>query len=248
MFKFFINKCELKSNTWQVLKAQIDFDSDDFKKAQDQAAKKSIHTMQFSQSGGVRGSAVKYNMQLMGIIAEMACEKYLSIVLHRRHLSSDWTVHRYDDVRTDDFKSPENEYDLKLQTVTEPKVEYSVESRSSITYNRSFGEGLIAYDIIGPYSSDMKNGELPNAIYLRPLYRYINYEKGDYEKENFESFLIDGAITLYLVAGCTQEELSNKGIIKSMGQGNTRYKVLPIINSTDIISFQDIIEKILKES
>lgn len=248
MIKFFINKYKLNTNTWEVLKATIDFESDDYKKAQNQAKKKSLHTMTFSQSGSSRNSEVKYNMQLMGIIAEMACEKYLSIVLERRHLSSDWTVHRYDDVRTDEFKSPANEYDLKLQNVSEPEVEYSVESRSSITYNRSFSEGLIAYDIIGPYSSDMKSGELPNSIYLRPLYRYVNYEKGDYKKSNFESLLIDGLITLFLVAGCTHDELSNDGIIKSMGQGNTRYRVLPIIESTDIVSFQDTIEKILRKS
>jgi len=33
-----------------------------------------------------------------------------------------------------------------------------------------------------------------------------------------------------------------------MGQGNTRYQVLPIINASDIISFQNTIEKLLKES
>ena len=248
MIQFFIKKYKLKNNTWQVLKATIDFESDDFKKAQNQAKEKSLYTMSYSQSGSSRSSEVKYNMQLMGIIAEMACEKYLSIVLKRRHLSSDWLVHRYDDVRTDEFKSPANEYDIKLQNVSEPDVEYSVESRSSITYDRSFSEGLIAYDIIGPYSSDVKGGELPNSIYLRPLYSYINYEKGDYKKQNFESLLIDGLITLYLVAGCTHDELLNDCIIKSMGQGNTRYRVQPIIKSTDIVSFQDTIEKILNKS
>jgi len=248
MIQFFINKYDLKSNSWQVLKASIDFDSKGFKTAQEQALKKSVRTMDYSQSGAVRQNDVKYNMQLMGIIAEMACETYLNIVLNRRKLSNKWTVHRYDDVRTDDFKSPANEYDLKIQTVSEPNVEYSVESRSSITYNRSFNEGLIAYDIIGPYSSDVKNGEEPNSIYLRPLYRYINFQKKDYKKENFETLLLDGSITLYLVAGCTHAELSEKGIIKSMGQGNTRYQVLPIINASDIISFQNTIEKLLKES
>ena len=248
MISFFIKKYDIKSNLWQVLRAEIDFNCEEFKRAQEQAVNKSQHTMIYSQSGSERNEVVKYNMQLMGIIAEMACKEYLELVLKRRNLSNNWEVNRYDDVRIDNFMSAENEYDLKIQTLNEPHIEYSVESRSSITYNRSLIDGLIAYDIIGPYNSDVKVGEAANSIYLRPLYSYSNFKKGDYKKENFETLLVNGSIILFLVAGCTHDELLNKGIIKSMGQGNTRYKVLPIIQSTDIISFQNTIEKILQNS
>ena len=109
MFKFFINKFNLHSNTWQVIKASLDPSSGDFEKAQTQAQKKSAYTMNYSQSGASRKNIVKYNKQLMGIVAEIACEKFISLVLERRKLSSNWRVFRYDDIRTDDFKILKNQ-------------------------------------------------------------------------------------------------------------------------------------------
>lgn len=246
MIKFFIRKYLLGKLPWHVIRAEIDFTSEQYITAVEQAKKKSQFTMDASQSGFNRNQIVKYNMQLMGIIAEIACKQYLEKIVNDNQLSHLWKVVRYDDVRTDGFKSPKNEYDLKLNQVQENDDDLYVESRSSITYDRSFEEGLKRYDIIGPYTSIAKVGEDENDIYLRPLYEYVDFSKKDYSKENFETLLKHGRIILYLVAGCTKEELSAKGIIKSMGQGASRYKVLPIIQSTDIIKFQETISKMIK--
>jgi hypothetical protein len=37
------------------------------------------------------------------------------------------------------------------------------------------------------------------------------------------------------------------GIVKSMGQGASKYKVLPIIKSTDIINFQATISNLINK-
>lgn len=247
MIKFFIRKYQLKEQPWRVIRAEIDFNSDQYGIAVEQASKKSQYTMGASQSGANRNQSVKYNMQLMGIVAEIACKQYLEKVVKDNELTHLWKVIRYDDVRTDDFKSPENEYDLKLNQVQESEEDLYVESRSSITYDRSFQEGLENYDIIGPYTSIAKVGEEANDIYLRPLYEYVDYKNKDYSKENFEKLLKEGKIILYLVAGCTKEELDEKGIVKSMGQGASKYKVLPIIKSTDIIDFQTTVSNLINK-
>lgn len=237
----------MKEQPWRVIRAEIDFNSEQYRIAVEQASKKSQHTMGASQSGANRNLIVKYNMQLMGIVAEIACKQYLEKVVNDNQLTHLWKVIRYDDVRTDDFKSPENEYDLKLNQVQESEEDLYVESRSSITYDRSFQEGLENYDIIGPYTSIAKVGEEENDIYLRPLYEYVDYKNKDYSKENFEKLLKEGKIILYLVAGCTKEELDEKGIVKSMGQGASKYKVLPIIKSTDIIDFQTTVSNLINK-
>jgi hypothetical protein len=247
MIKFFIRQYKLKEQPWSVIRAEIDFASEQYTIAVEQATKKSQCTMEASQSGAKRDQVVKYNMQLMGIVAEIACKSYLEKIVQDNKLSDLWKVVRYDDVRTDNFKSPENEYDLKLNQVQESEEGFYVESRSSITYDRSFQEGLENYDIIGPYTSIAKVGEDTNDIYLRPLYEYVNFKNKDYTKEHFEALLKDRKIILYLVAGCTKQELEKMGIVKSMGQGASKYKVLPIIKSLDIIDFQTTISNLLKK-
>jgi HEPN domain-containing protein len=245
MIKFFIKGFSIRNQNWRVIKAQIDFNSEQYNIAVQQAERKSQFTMDASQSGANRDKVIKYNMQLMGILAEIGCKVYLEKIINDNNLSDVWKVIRYDDVRVDGFQSPENEYDLKLNKIEESEEDLYVESRSSITHNRSFDVGLATFDIIGPYISIAKSSEEANDIYLRPLYQYIDYEKNDYSKDKFEILLKEGKIILYLVAGCTKEELDEKGIIKSMGQGVNQYKVLPIINSTDIIDFQNTICKLI---
>jgi hypothetical protein len=247
MINFFIRKYKLKDQTWSVIRAEIDFASEHYAIAVEQATKKSQFTMGASQNGNKRDPVVKYNMQLMGTIAEIACKVYLEKIVKDNNLTDLWKVVRYDDVRTDDFKSPENEYDLKLYHEQESEGGLYIESRSSITYDRSFQKGLEKYDIIGPYTSIAKTGEKANDIYLRPLYEYVNYKKEDYKKEHFEELLKDSKIILYLVAGCTKEEFDKEFIVKSMGQGASKYKVLPIIKSTDIINFQATISNLINK-
>jgi hypothetical protein len=62
MINFFIKKYDIKSNLWQVLRTEIDFNCAEFKRAQEQAIKKSQHTMIYSQSGSERNEIVGYQI------------------------------------------------------------------------------------------------------------------------------------------------------------------------------------------
>jgi hypothetical protein len=230
---------------WVVAKSIVDFNSGLYKKAIEQSLKKSKHTMNASQSGEDRTSELKYMKQLMGTLAEIYSQEYLKEILSENKLNEDWFVIRYDDVRTDEFKSPNNEYDINVKN-TDNSSNYFVEPRSSITYDRSFINGLIGYDIIGPYVSVAKSGEKLNDFYLRPLYEYLDFEKKDYNALNFESLLKSGRINLYIVAGTTKEQMMLNGYNKSMGQGQTNYRVIKIMNSDDSKKFhQTFIKTIL---
>jgi hypothetical protein len=231
---------------WPIIECRFEQNSESIIHAWNQAQQKSIFTMNSSQSGHQRSQELKLNKQFMGILGEIGCQKYLEKVLFNNNLLDEWNVVRYDDVRTDKFRSPVNEFDLKIQNKNNNEKFVLIESRSSITYDRSLQEGLSQYDIIGPYSSDNKFKEGRNDLYLRPLFEWTNFEFGNYDGRLFKNYTDSGLIKLYIVAGCTFSDImGNKGIVKSMGQGNTIYNALPIKLSTNPIQFQNAIKMTL---
>lgn len=234
-FEYLEIELSTKAN-WIVAKAIIDFNSAIYLRAVEQAKLKSQYTMNASQAGQNRSAELKYMKQLMGTLAEIYTQEYLKEILEANQLENDWYVIRYDDVRTDGFKSPANEYDIKVNKPDESS-KFFVESRSSITYDRSFAVGLEGFDIIGPYASVAKGGEKLNDFYLRPLYEYLDFAKKDYDALNFESLLKAGKINLYIVAGTTKEFMTTKGYTKSMGQFGTQYRVVKIISADDAVKF-----------
>lgn len=227
---------------WQVSKAIIDVNGDLYKRALDQAKIKSLYTMSASQAGGARTPEMKLQRQLMGCLAEIYAQEYLKGALKNLQLDHRWEVIRYDDVRTDGFKSPANEYDLVIKGANKS---FFVESRSSITRDRSIEKGIQDFDIIGPYISSAKSGESYSDIYIRPLYSYNDFAKGNYSDLNFQDGLIAGKIELYLVAGCLKEDMVSKGYNKSMMQGGTNYRVIKITHGNDVNIFQVRLAKIL---
>ncbi len=232
---------------WKVIQYNIDFESVYYDNAKTQARLKAAHTMNASQRGTRRSPKLKFNMQLQGIVAEMACQYYLESILKKHQLDKIWKVLRYDEVRMDEFKSPEGEFDLKLVHRTQSKKHFTIESRSSITHNRSFENGLRQYDIIGTYSSIAKSKESLSDIYLRPLYAYADYQQKNYSKLDFETHLEKGKIQLYLVAGCTGEVMQQEGKMKSMRQGQSQYLTIPILKVEDAVDFAFTLKQILTE-
>ena len=218
---------------WEIAKANIDFNSSLYTKAVSQAKMKSQFTMDASQAGKYRSSELKYQMQLMGILAEIFSQEYLIEIISNANLSERWKVIRYDDVRTDGFKSAANEYDIKVQSMNGSK-EYKLESRSSIARDRSLKNAVEHFDIIGPYSSLAKQGEEFTDFFIRPLYEFIPFASQKYLQSNFEKHLKAQEIKLHLVAGCTKKEMVEKGYNKSMKQNGTLYRVVKIVNGFDI--------------
>ncbi len=232
---------------WPIIECRFERNSKSLIRVWNQAQQKSLFTMNSSQSGQKRSQELKLNRQFMGMLGEIGSQKYLEKTLLNNNLLDEWSVIRYDDVRTDEFRSPENEFDIKIINTNNPEKFILIESRSSITYNRSLEQGLNQYDIIGPYSSNNKFNEGRNHIYLRPLFEWTNFKSDIYDSRFFKNYFDSGQIKLYIVAGCTFEEMmGEKGIKKTMGQGNTIYNTLPIRYSTNPVKFKDVIKMSLK--
>ena len=137
MNQFAYLKLQLFNNQiWNVAKALIEPSGKLFQLAVEQARLKSHFTMASSQSGKLRNDETKYQRQLMGCLAEIYAEEYLNELLNENNLNNDFFVQRYDNVRTDGFKSAANEYDLKICHRV-AKKSYLIEFRSSIVCNRS---------------------------------------------------------------------------------------------------------------
>lgn len=93
--------------------ARVVFNDDAILKSLRQSYLKSRHTNAGSQNGASRPRSKKFDKQLEGILGEIAAEHYVQQLLAIPE-GAGVTVHRYDDVRTDDFKSPKGEYDLRI--------------------------------------------------------------------------------------------------------------------------------------
>lgn len=245
---FTINFQELtlpSGQKWNIASFLIDFTGADFNKAKEQARLKSQFTMPASQAGEFRSDNLKYQRQLMGVLAEMGVQSYLTTIIEQNNIQKTWKIVRYDDVRTNGFKSPANEYDIRIRKSDESSF-LSVECRSSILHDRSLITGLVTCNIIGPYASVAKSGEGYNDFYFLPLFEFLDYNTTKYSALNFESSLTNGRIKMHLVGGCLKDALQKKGGLKSLGQGSTLYQVIQILNATDAIDFIQVLTNVLK--
>ena len=218
---------------------KFNFTSNILKKAKEQARKKSCHTMDFNQSSIARGSELKYQKQLQGILAEIGIKLLLEEFFSQRKIEAE--VIRWDDVRTDDFKSPKNEYDLKIVFRGE---EFLIECRSSINYKADIVDSIANLDIIGPYTSDYKKNEKGCDFYIRPLYQYNELKDSILDLE-IEDYLEKNKMQLYIICGITYENIIKKGYLGSLGQRGTKYRLIKMEKCEDISKFLETIEKIL---
>jgi hypothetical protein len=231
MFEY--QKIKTKLGDWNIIKVNLDPKSDLISRAVRQAKQKIKHTMQAGQDGATRSSKLKLQNQFRGMIAEIYAVELFKTWLANSEFNN-CEVIRYDDVRTDDFVSPENEYDIKIQKNGQEVTMLKIESRSSLTYNRSLIEGINDLDIIGPYISQTKTRENYVDYYIRPLYD----NKDEMKTEDFSEFLKKDLIDLYFVAGCSKQTMIDKGKQKSMSQSGTTYKCLPITQGSNILQFR----------
>ena len=231
MFEYL--KIKTKIGDWNIVKVNLDPKSDLILRAARQAKQKVKHTIQAGQDGAIRSNKLKLQNQFRGMIAEIYALELFKSWLVNSELNN-WEIIRYDDVRTDDFASPRNEYDIKIQKNGQGATILKIESRSSLTYNRSLTEGINDLDINGPYISQAKAKENYVDYYIRPLYDNIQEMKA----EEFSDFLKKDLINLYFVAGCSKQTMITKGKQKSMSQSGTTYKCLPITQGSDILQFQ----------
>ena len=235
---FEYKELELATRKWRVAKVLPDPAEDLFQLAKQQARLKSKYTMPYSQAGIVRDAETKYQRQFMGCLAEIYAEQFLKECLQEWQFEEKYFIRRYDNVRTDGFKSPANEYDLQLVDAANATA-YKIECRSSVAYDRSLQKALEQYDIIGPYSSSAKEAESYSHIYIRPLYEVVNAEQKNYNANHFEKLITDGAILFYIAGGCFRKDMIEKGYRKSMQQGNTYYRVVKLTEGYDAVNFKN---------
>lgn len=246
MFTFNIHELTLPSTKkWKIASFIIDFKGADFIKAKEQARLKSRFTMAASQNGAYRSEELKYQRQLMGVLAEIGVQSFLTKLLIKCKINEIWGIIRYDDVRTDGFKSPLNEYDIKIVKSKDDSF-LCVECRSSILHDRNLISGIVTCNIIGPYASVAKSGENYKDFNLLPLFEYLDYNTNAYSHLNFETLLMNGRIKMHLVGGCSKDDLIKRGYSSSLGQGSTQYQLLQIQNSSDVINFARILINALK--
>lgn len=230
---FDYQKTKSKQGDWNIVKVHLDQNSDFISRAARQAKQKIKYTLQAGQDGNKRTNTLKLQNQFRGMIAEIYTVELIKSWLAESKLNN-WEVIRYDDVRTDNFENPENEYDIKIQSNSSASKIIKIESRSSVSYKRNLIQAINDLDIIGPYISKAKPKETYVDYYIRPLYDNTKEMKA----EEFSTFLNEGLVNLYFVAGCSKNALLEKGIYKSMNQSSTKYRCLSITQSSDILSFQ----------
>lgn len=221
-----------KQGIWHIVKVRLDIHSDLISRAARQAKQKVLHTIQAGQDGRKRTQKLKLQNQFRGMIAEIYAVELIKSWLADFDLNN-CEVIRYDDVRTDNFKNPQNEYDIKIINNSNNKI-IKIESRSSLTYKRTILEGINDLDIIGPYISSAKPKETYVDYYIRPLFNNLKPMK----PEEFGEFLKKGWINLYFVAGSSKKLMVEKGVYKNMKQSTSKYRCLPITKGLDIMQFR----------
>jgi hypothetical protein len=221
-----------KQGTWHIVKVKLDIHSDLISRAARQAKQKVLYTIQAGQDGRERTQKLKLQNQFRGMIAEIYAVELIKSWLADSDLFN-CEVIRYDDVRTDQFKNPQNEYDIKIVNSSNNKI-VKIESRSSLTYKRTLLEAIHDLDIIGPYISLAKTKETYVDYYIRPLFDNLKPMK----PEDFGEFLKKRWIDLYFVAGCSNKKMIELGIYKNMKQSTSKYRCLPITKGLNIMQFR----------
>ena len=218
---------------WNIVKVNLDISSDFISRAARQAKLKALHTIQAGQDGRERSQKLKLQNQFRGMIAEIYAVELIKSWLAESNLNN-CEVIRYDDVRTDNFESPQNEYDIKIRNNSNNKI-IKIESRSSLTYKRNLTQAINDLDIIGPYISSAKPKESYVDYYIRPLFDNIK----PMQAEDFGDFLKQKLISFYFVAGCNKKMMIEQGLFKNMKQSTSQYKCIPIIQGLDIFEFKN---------
>ena len=233
---FKTNIYSIGNNNWKTYEAIIDVDSMFFNKVREQAKAKIHYSPNASQSSQYRSLEQKYQNQIRGGLAEayakLLVEEYAAI----NNIKVE--VIRYDDVLTATtgftYDTIKGEYDIKV--IINNNIKY-LESRSSVAHNLSLTDAIMRYDTIGRYTSFSKPDENFNDYYIRPLYEYLDFKQKDFYSKDFESLLSGHKIKLHFTGGADLNLMQNKGYNKSMGQGNTNYRVIKIINGFNVDVF-----------
>ena len=209
-------------------------EEEDLLLALDTAKKKAKHTMSYNQNGEQRDIQTKINNQFQGIIAEIAIEKYLTLLLeplndkyHKENIFL--KIIRYDAIRTDNFTSPKGEFDLKIICKQNQQLlfEKTIEVRSSKIYDlRKIKE----QPIIKKYTNFLKSFEKDNDYFFKAIFNIRNRELS-----LIDNLKIKNAFAI--IGGASLEDFKQNGYKGNLGQVNTTYELLKIKKHNEINNF-----------
>lgn len=217
------------------------FTQDEMCKALDAAYLKSQHTMNNSQAGTIREPILKFQNQLQGILSEMAVEGYLKELFEN---NNNVLVERYDNVRTDGFKSPKNEFDIRLHLLNakdgtiEKSFDFEIRSskhRHDSNKSEKLFDNVLKKPIIGPYESRSKNQEEYSDFYIRPIMAIPSY--GDKDKDAVFRHIYQDNAKIHLLGGCGVKTMKENSYIGNLGQKGTNYVLVELTKENDMISF-----------
>lgn len=214
------------NNNFPVL--QIEFDKDDIELAKRQAELKAKYTSDADQNGDVRKTYTKICKQLSGCLSEIAVDYYLRLIsIAKAYDNKLVRIIRYDDIRIDGYRSPENEFDIRILSIN-PNEKFDVSVRSSINFKRDL-RGITNLNIIGPYTNKVKLKETPSDFYIQPIFQYKKPDEDlKVQDLDFCKLFDEGLFDLYIVGGCTKNMMEQSDKFSSLGQKDTNYRILGI--------------------
>ena len=227
---------------------QVEFDDTSIAYARAQAEAKARHTSAADQNGDARLFRQKMSKQFSGCLAEMAVERFLSLITDdESKLGLFARVVRYDDVRTDGYETADNEFDIRIVF---PKADchVSVGVRSSMSFKEDLRAGVSRLNIIGPYTNSVKLHETPSDFYIQPIFQLkIPNPQAKVTDIDFLDDFTRGLIDLYIVGGCGNDKMAASKKIKSLGQPDTKYRLVGLMDGSDCVTLEREVRQAIKQ-
>lgn len=238
-------KCKINIDNRIFHILRVIFDDKAMLKTLEQSYLKSKYTRNENQNGDNRDKSKKFDKQIEGILGEIAVLEFVKLIFQKDKVGCKVEINRYDDVREDGFKSPNNEYDIKISR--NDRI-YYIEVRSSINYKYQLNSATLKnLDTIGTYKSTIKQNESSSDFYIRPLFQLKSPNIHiDINQISIINYLLDDKIELYITGGCDKKTMFGKfSKIKSMGQSKTKFQTLSIINGWDMKELSENLREII---
>ncbi len=147
-------------------------------------------------------------------------------------------VVRYDSVRTDSFRSPKGEFDIKLVLLDEELKttvkEFVFEVRSSKFQKDIDTSQMYRHKIIGAYTNDVKQNEKMSDFFIKPVFQV----SCDLKKEDaLLHSIARGDLKFLMLGGCSRNAMKTLATVETLGQGTTKYNLVEINIDRSILMF-----------
>lgn len=220
---------------FQCVKMKIPTNSTFLKRILSYAEKieKKLNKGQANSSEERNETTVKID-NLAGLIAEMACKRFLEW-----RYGKDMIIGQLND-------NSKNQIDIMLSnsktievrsSCVKKGIDFALFAKDNKSPNSQY------FDVIGPYTNNYKHGEILKDYYMRVLY--------EGNKENFLKQLQKSEISLFITGGATKAMMEDKNFyqikhlipVDGQVQAESEYRAIPLSMSLDAKDFFSVLEK-----